>query len=298
MHTAVSFLSVSVTAHFAEDRLKCLREALSGLPDLARRVRVQIFTNTCKQHEQELIEACIPKGLDACLYVPKFLGHPYLLPWCHFEVFRQQLDLGGVSHFLYIEDDLLVTPENIAYWVDGRERLASLGIIPSFLRFEEAARGELVATDVTKSLRLSRLPRVRTQDGKLYCNLPQPYQGLYLLDRPLAAEHFSGVTSSPDHVVGGIREAAALGVTFGQVPRGCYSRNFLELDEEAKAPDPASLVRHLANNYANNEASEFGSIPLKELIKVDCSVRSKNTIVLPFTSRARCLFNSTKKCSI
>ena len=298
MHPAVSFLSVSVTAHFAEERLKYLREALSGLPDLASRVRVQVFTNTHKRHEQELIEGCIPKGLDASLYVPKFLGHPYLLPWCHFEIFRHQLDAGEVSHFLYIEDDLLITRENMAYWADGRERLASLGIIPSFLRFEEAAGKRLVATDVTKRLRLSRLPRVKTQDGKLYCNLPQPYQGLYLLDRPLAAEHLSGFTSSPDHVVGGIRETAALGLTFGQVPKGCYSRNFLGLAEEIQAPDPASLVRHLANNYAQEGTSGFGSVPLNELIGFDCSVGAEGEIVLPLAVRAKGLLNSIKRFSI
>jgi hypothetical protein len=298
VHPAVSFLSVSVTAHFAERRLKYLREVLSALPDLARRVRVQIFTNTHEHHEQELIKGSIPQGLDAKLYVPELLGHPYLLPWCHFEIFRKQLDAGEVSHFLYIEDDLLITPENVAYWIDGRDKLASLGIIPSFLRFEEAVGGIPVATDVTSRLRLSGLPRVKTQDGSLYCNLPQPYQGMYLLDRALAAEHFLGATSSPDHAVGGIRESAALGVTFGHIPNGCHSRNFLKINLEKNTLDSGALVKHLANNYANTSASGSGSIPLNELIKIDCAVATTGTISLPWKSRFDLLLRRKRRRSI
>lgn len=40
------------------------------------------------------------------------------------------------THFLYIEDDILITEENIQYWILARQSLKKINLIPSFILTE------------------------------------------------------------------------------------------------------------------------------------------------------------------
>ena len=145
--------------------------------------------------------------------------------------------------------------------------MSNLHIIPSFLRYETPADSSAkVSTDITASVRFSRIPKVKISSGYYYVNLPEPYQGMYLLDRTLAGFHLFGPSSSPDFGTWGIREKAAQGITFHQVPNGCFSRNFLGVDMSTKSIDPGALLHHLPNNYADAPETKFGKIPIEKII--------------------------------
>jgi hypothetical protein len=45
--------------------------------------------------------------------IPEYLGHPYLLTWSHLKVFRQNYPDKNYTYFLYIEDDMCITQENV-----------------------------------------------------------------------------------------------------------------------------------------------------------------------------------------
>lgn len=169
---------------------------------------------------------------------------------------------------MYLEDDILVKPENLDYWVRGREILRPLGLIPSFLRYEFKQNDDNpYSTDVTKKAKFWKLPRVRVTDTYFYVNLRQPYQGMYLLDRELMNEHLFGPSSSPDFGPWGIREKAAQGLTYANVPKGCRSRNFVGFDTAQGTVDSKSLIHHTPNNYAENPDTEFGKIRISEIIR-------------------------------
>jgi hypothetical protein len=266
----ISKLLVCITFHYSDARIPILKETCSRLGQLAEEVEVVILTNG---------ESYIPsllRELKACTYqlkilAPKLLGHPYLLTWCHQRIFRDRIkEDTATSHFMYIEDDIVITPENIEYWLEGREKLCSTGLIPSFLRYERSARNsEMFATDLTRKVNPLIAPKVYVDSKEyVYMNLPQPYQGMYLLDRELIEEHLNSSSSSPDFGSWPIREKATQGITFLNVPRPFSSRNVIGYSLSNKAIDKRSLIHHAANNYVDDPGSQLGKVPINSLFSV------------------------------
>lgn len=269
LHKCVEKLAIAVTFHYAENRFEYLSKMASKFGLLSREVEVAVITNVADEERQNNIRDAMPKGsFNLRVFSPTLLGHPFLLAWSHFDVFRRlfQEDLS-ITHFMYLEDDILVSPENLEYWLQGREFLRPFGLIPSFLRYEfKKNDGNPYSTDVTKKAKFWKLPRVRVTDTYFYVNLRQPYQGMYLLDRELMHEHLSGPSSSPDFGPWGIRERAAQGLTYANVPKGYRSRNFVGFDIEQGKVDSKCLIHHTPNNYADDPNAVFGKIPVAEII--------------------------------
>jgi hypothetical protein len=260
-------LLVAITFHFNEERLGYLEAVASELGSFAENIQVVIITNESNPACHEKIRNRLPTLSSLEIFVPKLLGHPYLLTWSHMEVFRSYFkSCDDISHFLYLEDDILIRKENIKYWLKGREALNAHQIIPSFLRCEVGERSSIkVATDITASVSFFWVPKIKISSGYYYANLPQPYQGMYLLDRPLAEKHLFGLSSSPDFGYWAIREKAAQGITFWEVPKGCFSKNFVGVEAIKNSIDPGALIHHLPNNYANNPETKFGKIPIDKI---------------------------------
>ena len=265
----ISKLLVAVTFHFASERLEYLKRITRDLPSFADQVQLVIVTNVPDEESHRQIRARISGLSDVDVIVPNLLGHPYLLTWIHREVFRLRYqNQPDISHFLYLEDDIEIKLENVIYWLEGRERLSSFGLIPSFLRYEtKGGSTEKFATDISKQTSLFQLPRVKFSSEYYFVNLPEPYQATYLLDRQLAGEHLFGPSASPDFGPWNIREKAAQGVTFLEVPKGCFSRNFIGVKSSEKSVDSRALIHHIANNYANNPTTHFGKLPVEKILK-------------------------------
>ena len=262
-------LAIAVTFHYDESRFAYLSQTTSQFGLLANKVDVAVVTNVSDEERQDNIRRAISHDSFSLQVIsPAFLEHPYLLTWSHFDLFRRLFrEDQSITHFMYLEDDIRVNPENIAYWLRGRESLRQFGLIPSFLRYElKKHDNRPYSTDVTRNVKLVRLPRVRVTDTYFYVNLPQPYQGMYLLDRELMNEHIVKPSSSPEFGSWGIREKAAQGLTFANVPKGCLSRNFVGYDMEQAHIDSKCLIHHTPNNYADNPNTRHGKILVSELI--------------------------------
>jgi len=269
-YKGVEKLAIAVTFHYAENRFEYLSQIASKFRLLAKEVDVAVFTNVADEERQRNIRSAMPKdSFNLRLFSPTLMGHPYLLAWSHFDVFRRLFQEDqSVTHFMYLEDDILVSPGNVEYWLRGREFLKPFGLIPSFLRYELKQNDDNpYSTDITKKAKFWKLPRVRVTDTYFYVNLRQPYQGMYLLDRELMNEHLSGPSSSPDFGPWGIRERAAQGLTYANVPKDCRSRNFVGFDIERRSVDSKCLIHHAPNNYADNLDTEFGKILVSEIIR-------------------------------
>lgn len=256
-------LAIAVSFFYVEGRLTYLGKVGSEFLGLAHHVSVFLVTNTSDVKHHQLIRETLT-GVHLEIIVPEWLGHPYLLTWVHREVFRREAQKGVWSHFLYLEDDLHVTTENVSYWMRAREELRAHGLIPSFLRYEVRPDGSRVSTDVTVSYGLNQLPHLMV-NGNTYVNFKQPYQGLYLMDDELMREFISSPAFSPDFGKWNIREKAAQGLTFYRVPKNCFSRNFVGCLPDGNVMKHA-LVHHLPNNYAENEHSKFGKLPLNRIL--------------------------------
>jgi hypothetical protein len=262
-------LLIGITVHFVKERIEFLRRIAINFNALSQNTQVFVVTNTSSANEQKLIKEAIKSHVE--IYVPKLLGHPFLLTWGHLDIFRKYFQADpDITHFMYLEDDIEIKPNNIEYWLRGRDDLHETNLIPSFLRYEFASqKTEMYSTDITYSHELKRLP-VFDKIGSNYCyiNLPKMHQGMYLLDRELAKEHLFGISSHPDFGIKAwrVRERACQGVMFKNVPPNCFSRNFLGFMKDKNLIDPDALIHHTANTYANDPKSKFGKIKIKELI--------------------------------
>lgn len=290
---SIQRLAIAVTVLYVPARLPFLARIAEHFHELADSVLVFVVTNTELPAERDAIRQTMGKQ-DHRIVSPTLLGHPFLLPWCHHDVFRKVLATDpSVTHFMYLEDDIEVRRPNIDYWLRGREELRPHGLIPSMLRYEiRPGDGAKVAVDVTRVVSVSDMPQIRIKPDYLYMNMPNPYQGMVLLDRELMAEHLSGPSSNPDFGPWRIREKAAQGVTFWQVPDGFIARNAVGIRLRANAAsvsnigttsatttsivnaganqfevDPDCLIYHTANNYSRNPERRAGKLPLGELLQ-------------------------------
>jgi hypothetical protein len=260
-------LLIAVTFHYNPSRLIYLERIAKWFSSLAKEVQVVVVTNAESMPLYESIQNIFKVNIK--IVTPKYLGHPYLLTWSHLDVFREMYKIDdNISHFMYLEDDIEIKLNNIEYWLRVREDLRYSGFIPSFMRYEIPDFQSIKkSTDVTKQVNFADIPKLIKNEGKYcYVNIPQCYQGMYLLDRELAHEHFFGESSSPDFGVWGIREKAAQGLTFAKVKPGFFSRNLLGFNTFEKVVDEDALIHHTPNNYANDPGSIFGKLSVDQLI--------------------------------
>jgi len=263
-------IAICVTFYFDCSRLMYLDKISNSFNELAEKVCLTVITNTLLKEDLDQIKSTLTgKGFEFSIFTPIGLGHPYLLTWSHFFIFRQLFEDISFSHFLYLEDDILITRENIIYWLEGREQLRGLNFIPSFLRVETKVGNEQwYSTDCTQQFEINQLPSVCINEDLLFVNLPTPYQGMYLLDRELMSEHLLGISSNPDFGTWGIREKAAQGLTFLSVSKGFISRNLIPYKTKEHQIDNNCLIHHTPNNYANQDPriNNYGTIPVNRLL--------------------------------
>jgi hypothetical protein len=210
--------------------------------------------------------------------------HSFRLTWGHKALFRelvreQRAFERGLDHLVYIEDDLALAPDALAYWTDYRPLLAPLGLIPGFTRVE-GPDDDARLTSPYRAVPLSELPQfvLPSAGGRepdlTFVNLLQPYQGFYVLDAPLALAHFGRSSfraerrSALSTSLGGgwgLRERAAAGAMFDDLPRGVRSRNVIPLraaDDGYLVPLDVCLVRHLPSNYYADASTKKATVPV------------------------------------
>ena len=263
-------LAIAVCCHFNEARLPYLNQISNAFASLGSEVLVFIVTNTKNSNELNRLESVIAnKGYEFRFFIPDTLGHPLLLTWSHFPVFKDLLKDDSFTHFMYLEDDTLITRQNMSYWIEGRELLRPCGLIPSFLRVEKKINDDQwFSSDCPHPFYIYALPRIQVKENLGFINLPELYQGMYLMDRELMFEHLNGPSYSPNSGVWGIQEKAAQGVTFANVPKGFTTRNLIPYRLDTCQVDECCLIHHVPNNYAQPESNEkiVITVPVNRLL--------------------------------
>lgn len=248
-------LAVCVTFFYAPERLSYLATVISNYIGIANKTDVYIVTNIADTQPIAEVLSHLPSHMSIMFVTPSGIGHPYLLTWTHREIFQRVLTSNEVTHFMYSEDDLLFSRSNVMYWLRYRKPLQKHGFIPSFFRVERHKYMGWVSTDCSSPIELDSLPRLMLEDGTLFIGMENPYQGMYFLDRPLMEEFAASPAMSPDFGSWNIREKAAQGLTFVNIPKGYTSRNLVPFDPNTKTISQESWIHHLPNNYANNPYS-------------------------------------------
>jgi hypothetical protein len=257
-------LLIAVTFHYDAERLKDLSQISSQFKSLADNVTTVIVTNTSDKDCQKSIHNAIENDIE--LFVPEPLSDPFRLTWCHFDIFKDRFKNDpSITHFMYLEDDIQIQPNNIEYWLKGREELKIHKLIPSFCRYE-VKDDRKYSVDNENSKKLQKLKYVSISDEYSYVNLDSVYQGMYLLDRELTEEHLFGPGVDVKKRYHGIREQAAQGLSHTNIPANFNTRYAVGFNTNTKKIDPNALIHHVNNRYVNIPSTGFGKLPIDNLI--------------------------------
>lgn len=274
---------ICIAFYYKQERLQYLRQVLHMQQFLAPDVHTIIMTDTGDQHELKEIYSVSPPitgHFKVEIAIFNQLAHPVLLTWGHKLLLEQRMGDLSYTHFMYSEDDIELTSENVLYWLRAREQLHPFGLYPSFFRVEWSEQQlDWMSTDIIEPISISKAPLCRLPGGN-YMNLTNPYQGLFFYDRELMIEHVASQTFdvnkfgrvenigiNPLWVGGGVQETANFALTFENVPRGFTFRNVVPYFEKYRLLDPHCFVHHLPNNYANDKPESLaGKLRVKDVL--------------------------------
>lgn len=274
-------------AHADPRKLPELSKVLKMQELLMDQVHVCIITNLSTESEISAIYDSAPKQskrfkLDVYNKDCNELPSPWLLTWAHKKLMFEKFQDSSYTHFMCIEDDMEVTPINVSYWLEDREKLKPLNLYPSFLRVEwNESLAEWTMADSMRgdTFSYSGSPHVDRLDGHSFINLARTYQGMFFYDRELMNEHVNSISFDlfkflPDWQLRikhedwplGLTEAAVFGLTHINVPKGCYSRNFVPVHPKYLTVDPCCFVHHLPNKYTNIPDTDQGKVLVRQML--------------------------------
>lgn len=259
-------LFVAITFHYNPDKLVYLKRALDSLETIkTERTHVVISTNDVTDDQLNTIKE-LNTNLDIFVEPVRRLYHPFFLAWNH-KKYMLHFMSTDFTHFLYMEDDLKITQENIDYWIEHREFLVSKGVelIPAHHRIEFDNDGRAYSVDSVESIPISGACTF-TIDDKKYILLPRPYQAMFLMDKDLVHEHifspsFRFETSFPYNGAWLIQDTASQGnmftnVTFDKIPH----RMVIPVDDFER-----SWIHHMTDNYVNDPESQHSKILVEKV---------------------------------
>lgn len=266
-------LLVCVTFHYVAARLVWLRQVLECLCRYDMPIRLIVLTNAVDDAEIADILQLVPpsESMHAECRSIEGLADPFELTWSHKPIIANDFLAGDHTHFVYVEDDILIAPEAFAYWRQYRAHLARRGLVPGFLRVErEPEAGVLFATDQMRHTQLDRTRMVRVGPWT-FTNVDSPYTGSFILDRELAEEYtasrsFSITGSLAVKPNWAIRERAAMGLCFERVPRFFWSRLAVPFEPATLRIPAFAHVIHAPANYAKDPASHLAKIPVDAML--------------------------------
>jgi hypothetical protein len=277
-------ISACIAFSYKEDRLDFLAQICRNLEKINKNTDVTIAVNDLALSKKDLITKKISEksSLNINFFCPQNLSDPRLLPFSHYEIVKEKIKENEFSHFLYLEDDILINEKNIKYWMIARQALKKYKLIPSFLRIEiNSANQKKYLVDTQKKNNFFLQPKIFNKIKDFaFVNLINFYSGVYFYDRELMLEHLNGVSNSLDFGHGsynskwiipemqelGLLERASAGLAYKDVPKGFLHRNVVPVDVKKKLIKDYCLIDHLSNKYVNEE-TEFASIKVSDIFK-------------------------------
>jgi hypothetical protein len=230
-----------------EERLKFLDEVIDSVNEIPTDETIIIVNNN------EIFEC------EAVVNVAHGLNDPYHLTWEH-KKYMQEFLKTDYTHYAYLEDDMKLTTTTMEYWLQTKKlfKEKNLNFIPSIHRIE-------YKDDVAVSLDATKKPGVCDViilEGEKYVFLPEPYQGMFIMDREGVIEHLNSQYSNIGQYHNyGIRESANLGNMYVNIPQGYSHRAVVPVNNFEQC-----WVHHVANNYADNLNTPHAKIPAKDLL--------------------------------
>jgi hypothetical protein len=272
-------IAATITFYYDKNKLSNLIKVCESLKLISNDNEIYIFTNKINSNQEQELKNSFKNKAQILMVDPTI--NDRLLPWYHLNLMKKLFIKDDITHFVYLEDDILLNKSNFNYWVNSRKILKKFNLIPGLIRTEvDKNDNQLYAVDFTKNNKLSNLPKITVNDDYYFVNHKFPYQGMYLYDRELMKEHLFGHSSNPDCGHGAyntdyinkeminldLMAKANIGLTYMNVPHGFFNRIVTLYNRKNCIIDSACQIQHLSNKYSNSK-SLFGSIKIKDVLK-------------------------------
>lgn len=268
----------TIAFFFEKKRINNLNKICEQLNNISKFNKIYILTNKISAKELGLLKKKIKVKVN--FIIIKEILHNRLLPWYHYDLMKKSFKQKKITHFIYLEDDMLINKKNFDYWVNSRKFLKQFNLIPGFVRIEKnKSDNNLYSVDYVKRVKLNSLPRIQTNEKINFINNKYPYQGMYLYDRDLMKEHLNGPSSNPDCGHGAyntdyidkrminldLMAKANIGLTYINVPKGFFNRIVIPFNLEKKQIDDMCFIQHLSNKYVYKK-SWFSNFKINDVI--------------------------------
>jgi hypothetical protein len=196
------------------------------------------------------------------------LADPFHLTWAHKDRLRDWVTEGGreADLFLYTEDDIVFTDDNLRYFSETAPILDNLGLMPGFLLYEwEGVRK--MAVSYSRPQRIAERDFLVTAEKK-FISPTFPYWAGFIFNRSLAKEYLASNSSRlecgaqilPSH---SCRVHSAMGLCYENIPEPFSSRFLVPVS--GLRPDPNCLVWHCAQNYSRTKKHNFASVQIDKM---------------------------------
>jgi hypothetical protein len=250
---------ICIAFHYAETRLQYLKKILSRFLNTYNcPFHIIIDTNTTET--EVLLRELFPLQIDSNIIeisVHETLPHPHSLTWAHRFHFKENLE--KYQTFMYLEDDMDLPYENFVNYLENFNMMWP-HFVPSFVRVESDASGELFSSDHLLVHKLQR-SQLAQAGSKRFMRLHMDYNALWIMPRDALILTIKDWFARWE-VNGFIRETAASYILWELKVPGLY-----EVSSDGKISEKC-YVYHLPNNYVNAEGTPLGKMSLKNLVQI------------------------------
>jgi len=139
----------AISFFFDKNKFLNLKKVCNGLFEISNDIKIYIFTNNISDNQKK----DLTENLENCaeIIVIDNIVHNRLLPWYHLNMMKNLFKNEDITHFIYLEDDILIDRDNFNYWINSRKILKKYNLIPGFIRTEiNEIDNQLYAIDFVK----------------------------------------------------------------------------------------------------------------------------------------------------
>ena len=267
-------IAIVICFHFKSKKIKKLVKVCSNISNYDFDNHTTIVTNNITRSQKKILKNKVKIKLKKFTIIQiKDTPEPNLLPWYSLNVMKERYKNKSFTHFLYLEDDIIVSKKNINYWIFCRKILKSYNLLPGFIRYESFKKN-LFSIDNPKKIEITKTPSIRSNCKKFgFINLKYPYQAMYLMDRQLMNSYLKSNSSTVDFGFHNrimknlypIKELASISIAYHKLPEGYHSRYMIPFVESKTIPEYC-LIKHLDNKYVRKQNSNYGKIKIQNLL--------------------------------
>lgn len=271
-------LAITISFYYNKNKIKYLSRTCEGILDISRKYKINILTN---ETSSKLRKTKVLKSKNILIHNIKNLTNTRLLPWYHIDIMKKKFNNRKYTHFMHLEDDLLISKENILYWLRNREYLKRFNLIPGFILTETNKNNKTFTTSITKKQNLKYLPKFYLNEKDVLLNVNYPYQAMYFYDRTLMKEYLFSNACNPDHGYGALDgnfispkligldllAKANIGLTYTNIPKGFLNRVLFPVNIYNKKFDLDCLIKHMPNKYIKDDKTNFSKVDVNKVFK-------------------------------